>query len=307
MTKKGFDLDNIKLIWKLNMGEINFAQYLRRRGLSKNGVLGELNYIVNDNQYMLNEFLSNISIGLRCRAMKGIFNLSNRDFELFSQFGKSAVAYFIQDNMELKDGDIMAQRNTSLELINELAIIYDLPFRYLAYPYTKYQMMNDFSEYNTPKITVKNLYKLIEKILIEMRNGPKIKRKIFGVKIENDFQAGDDKFLNTRVDIREKFFTIEIHLENSANINSLEILNIEKSLDIRNEIYIRDAFLRDNKKLCIFIPIEDGFKPVVNYLSQDLLWRNVLYNLRKETLEKLDKEDVSKLLSNFENKRSKRP
>lgn len=301
MTNKGFDLDNIKLIWKLNMGVINFKQYLKRRGLNKNEILRELNYIVNDNQYMFNEFLSNISIGLRCRAMKGIFELTNSDLNLSTDFAKSNFGYFIQDNMEInKDSSEMAQRITSLQMINELAIIFDLPFRYLAYPYTKYQMMNDFSEYTIPKITEKNLYKLIEEILIEIKNGSKVKRNIFGVRIENDFQAGDDKFLYSRVDIREKFFTIEIHLENHANINSLELLNIEKSLDIRNEIYIRDAFLRDNKKLCILIPIEDGVKPVVNYLSKDLLWRNVLYNLRKETLKKLEEEDVSRFVQELQ-------
>jgi len=280
------------------MGEINFPQYLKRRGLTKNDNLGELNYIVNDNQFMLDEFLSNISIGLRCKAMKGIFNLTNSDLDFFTDSSNSNVGYFISDNMELnKDSEIMSQRNTSLEMINELAIIYDLPFRYLAYAYTKYQMTNDFSEYNTPKIKVKNLYKLIEEILYKMKNGPKVKRNIFGVQIENDFQLRKDIYLNTRVDIREKFFTIEIHLENNAQIKSAELLNIEKSLGIRNEIYIRDAFLRDNKKLCILIPIEDGLKPDVNYLSKDLLWRNVLYNLGKETMERLENEYIPSYFS----------
>ncbi|MDN4607169.1 hypothetical protein [Sporosarcina highlanderae] len=254
MTQKGFDLNHIELILKFNMDEIDYPQYFRRRDLSKNGHLSELNYIVNDNQHMLNEFLSKISVGLRCRAMKGIFKLTNRDLEVMSGFGKSAIGYFIQDNMELnKDSIVMAQRNTSLEMLNNLAIILDLPFRYLAYQCTKYQMINDFSEYNTPKIKVRNLYHLIEETLFELKNEPKKKRNIFGVRIENEFQTGENKYLNTRVDIREKFFTIEIHLENHANLNSVDLINLEGALDKSNEIYIRDAFLRDNKKLCILI------------------------------------------------------
>jgi len=293
MTQKGFDLDHIKLIWNLNMGKINFVEYLRRRGLSKNGNLEELNHIVNDNHHMLNEFLANISIGLRCRAMKGLFNLTNRDVDSFIDFGKSSVGYFINGNMSLnKDSEIVSQRNTSLELIYDLAIIYDLPFRYLADTYTKYEMIYTFAEYNNPKIKVKNLHELIEEILIEMKNEPINKRNIFGVKINNDFfDAGEKKFLYTRVDISEKFFTIEIHLENQANINSVELLKLESSIGMNNEIYIRDAFLRDNKKLYILISLDDSLKTNVIYLQEEFLWRNVIGKLKKETLEKLEKEN----------------
>ena len=295
MTQKGFDLDHIKLIRKLNKGEINFAQYLDRRGLSKNGTLEELRYIVNDNPLLFNEFLSNISIGLRCRAMKGIFRLTNRDLNHITDFGKSSVGYFINENMEHnKDSEIVAQRNTSIELICDLAIIYDLPFKYLANTYTKYEMNYEFVEYNTPDIEVKNLYRLIEDTLFKLKNESEKKRSIYGVKIVNDFfQAGEKKYINTRVDIREKFFTIELHLENYANINSLEILSLENSLGLRSDIFIRDAFLRDNKKLCILISIEEELNSNVSYLSKDFLWRNVLFNLKKETLKKLENESIS--------------
>ena len=96
-----------------------------------------------------------IYIGLRCRAMKGLFSLTNRDIEKFIDFGKSSLGYFIRDNMKLnKDSEIVSQRKTSLELIYDLAIIFDLPFRYLADTYTKYEMIYSFTEYNTPKIKV---------------------------------------------------------------------------------------------------------------------------------------------------------
>lgn len=294
MTQKGFDLKYIRLIWKLIKGEINFEEYLRRRGLSKNDNLGEINYIINDNHFLLNEFLSIISIGLRCRVMKGILKLTNRDIDSFIDFRKSSIGYFINENMLLnKDSEIVSQRNTSLELIYDLAIIFDLPFRYLANTYTKYEMMYSFEEYNTPKIKVKNLQELIEETLIEMNNVDENKRTIFGVKIVNDFfEAGEKKYLYTRVDIKENFFTIEIHLENEANINSPELLKLENSVGVKHEIFIRNAFLRDNKKLYILIPLNASLKPNVVYLQEEYLWRNVLYCLKKETLKTLEEEEI---------------
>lgn len=294
MTQKGFVLVYIKLIWKLIKGEINFEEYLRRRGLSKNDNLGEINYIINDNHFLLNEFLSIISIGLRCRVMKGMFKLTNRDIDSFIDFRKSSIGYFINENMLLnKDSEIVSQRNTSLELIYDLAIIFDLPFRYLANTYTKYEMMYSFEEYNTPKIKVKNLHELIEETLLEMNNVDENKRTIFGAKIVNDFfEAGEKKYLYSRVDIRENFFTIEIHLENEANINSSELLKLENSLGVKHEIFIRNAFLRDNKKLYILIPLNASLKPNVLYLQEEYLWRNVLHCLKKETLETLEKEEI---------------
>lgn len=292
MTQKGFDLKNINLIRDLNSGQINFEEYLIRRRLSRNDNLGELNYIVNDNHYMLNEYLSNISIGLRCRVMKGLFNLTNRDVDNFIDFRKSSIGYFISENMSLnKDSEIVTQRNTSLELIYDLAIVYDLPFRYLANSYTKYEMIYSFAEYNTPKIKVKKLHNLIEEIIFKMTNETKNKRNIFGVKIENDFfEAGGKKYLYARVDLREKFFTIEIYLENEANINSLELLKLEKSIRMKNEIFIRDAFLRDKKKVYILISLDKAFKKNIIYLQDEFLWRNVLSNLKNETLDILRKE-----------------
>lgn len=294
MTQKGFDLKHIKLIWKLIKGEINFEEYLRRRGLNKTDNLGEINYLINDNHFLLNEFLSNISIGLRCRVMKGIFKLTNRDIDNFIDFRKSSIGYFISENMLLnKDSEIVSQRNTSLELIYDLAIIFDLPFRYLANTYTKYEMIYSFEEYNTPKIKVKNLHELIEETLLEMNNVNGNKRTIFGVKIVNNFfEAGEKKYLYTRVDIRENFFTIEIHLENEANINFSELLKLENSIGVKHEFFIRNAILRDNKKLIILIPLNASLKPNVLYLQEEYLWKNVLHCLKKETLEALEKEEI---------------
>lgn len=60
---------------------------------------------------------------------------------------------------------------------------------------------------------------------------------------------------------------------------------------MNNEIFIRDAFLRDNKKLYILITLDDSLKPNVIYLQEEFLWRNVIGNLKEETLKKLEEEN----------------
>ncbi len=289
MTHKGFNPDHIKLIWKFISGEINLEDYIRRRGLNKNEKLFELNYLVNDNDYMLNEFLAKASIGLRCNAMKGLFNLTDLDIESCIDFRKSSIGYFIKNN--IKPDKVISTR---LDVICRLAVVFDLPYRYLIHHSIGYEMNFSFEEYEALQVQTKNLQELVEEILV---NGNKNKRNIFGVKIINDFfKAGGKKELYTRVDIRKGFFTIEIHLENLANINNPELLRLEKSLGVKNEMYIRSAFLRDNKKLCILIPFNETIQHNVNYLQSEFLWRNIANGLNTEIMEKIMKiEEESKV------------
>lgn len=280
------DVDNIKRIQQLIKKEINIQEYLKRRGLSKYDNLKELKYIVNNNQYLLDEFLSIISIGLRCRAMKGLFDLIDDEIASFIDFSSSQISHFIRRNMEYNsESQLISNRTTSLEMIYDLAIILDLPLRYLENTSTEYEMINSFTEYKTPKVKKTNLNKLIEEILIEMNQKSRLKRRIFGVRIKNNFfNAGDSKHIFARVDIREKFFTIEMHLENKANINYSELLKLEESIGMKNEIYIRDSFLRANQKLYILISLEDNKEQNIVYLNKDFLWRNVLFELKDEEL-----------------------
>ncbi|MGE7922684.1 hypothetical protein ACQKND_05835 [Viridibacillus arvi] len=108
-------------------------------------------------------------------------------------------------------------------------------------------------------------------ILINWKN-----RNIYGAKIENEFLKYEKMFLNTRIDIRENFFTVEIHLENEASINYRELVKLESSLKLKSEIFIRNAFLRENKKLYILISIDDSFIPSITQLDERFLWRNML-------------------------------
>lgn len=68
---------------------------------------------------------------------------------------------------------------------------------------------------------------------------------------------------------------------------------LENSIGIKHEIFIRNAFLRDNKKLYILIPLNATLKPDVFYLPEEYLWRNVLYSLKKETLKVLEEEEIN--------------
>lgn len=293
MTINRLEMDNIKLIQQLIKEEINFEEYLNKRGLSKYDNLKELKYIVNNNQYFLDGFLSFISVGLRCRAMKGLFDLIDDEIALFIDYSSSQISHFIRKNMEYnRESKVISQRATSLEMIYDLAIILDLPLRYLENTSTDYEMIKSFTEYKTPKINKMNLNILIEEILIEINQKSRLKRRIFGVRIKNNFfDAGNSKYLCTRVDIREKFFTIEIHLDNKANINYPELKKLEESIGMKNEIFIRDAFLRTNQKLYILISIDDddNWQNII-YLNKDFLWRNVLFSLRDKNITKLIEE-----------------
>ncbi|MEK5146749.1 hypothetical protein MKX53_06880 [Psychrobacillus sp. FSL K6-4615] len=286
------EVDNIKLIQQLIKKEISFPGYLKKRGLSKYDNLKELKYIVNNNQYLLDGFLSIISIGLRCRAMKGLFDLIDDEIELFIDFSSSQISDFIRKNMEYNgESEVISHRTTSLEMIYDLAIILDLPLRYIENTSTEYEMIESFTEYKIPKIKKMKLYKLIEEVLIEMNQISRLKRRIFGVRIKNNFfDAGDSRHLCARVDIRENFFTIEIHLDNKANINYSELITLEESIGMKNEIYIRDAFLRTNQKLCILISKDNSIEQNIVYLNKSFLWRNVLFELKDEKLTKLLKE-----------------
>lgn len=147
------EVDNIKLFQQLIKKEISFPEYLKKRGLSKYDNLKELKYIVNNNQYLLDGFLSIISIGLRCRAMKGLFDLIDDEIELFIDFSSSQISDFIRRNMEYNsESEVISHRTTSLEMIYDLAIILDIPLRYIENTSSEYEMIESFTEYKIPKI-----------------------------------------------------------------------------------------------------------------------------------------------------------
>ncbi|BDH61838.1 hypothetical protein MTP04_19680 [Lysinibacillus sp. PLM2] len=297
MAKKGFDLRDINLLQKLVIGDLSFPEYLSKRGLSKFDNFKELKYIVNDNQILLDNFLSKISIGARCRALKGIFELTNKEIEKISSHAESSISNFITENMDYNiDSKKVIQRNNSIDLQFDLSIILDLPFWYLAYSYTKYDMYKTFIEYERPNIkSYEGFTELIKVIDNIYQTSQKPMRSIFGVKIINNyFVAGKMQELYTRVDIRDTYYTVEIHLANKANINFKELKNIESIFGTTN-IYIRNAFLRDNPKLIILMNKAKIKNPKITYLQTDFLWTNVLFKLKDSTIKiLLDDENATK-------------
>lgn len=280
------DPDYLQLIGKLNREEINFEKYLKRRGLNKAKKLtklSEITSLINENPNILNLFLSKVSIGVRCLVMKAIFDLNGRQIEDNVSLVRSSVGDFIKKNIEIVEmneyQNSISSRNFSAEFIRELSIIFDLPYRYLSDQYAEFKLINTFEEYERINIKTSSLKEIINESILEL-NEKQINRKIYGIKLKNSFvDNANVLYFYTRIDVREKFFTVEVFLENAQVIkmNTLkQIMNILKSLNVSGKIYYREAFLRDNKKLIIMIWIEEDF-PKPHYLNENLLLENQMF------------------------------
>ena len=87
---------------------------------------------------------------------------------------------------------------------------------------------------------------------------PSQKRYIFGARVNREFFDLESNNFNTRVDIREKWFTLEFFIKNEFSLNYFQLKNLlGKIPDVSIEVYLRDSFLRDAKKLSILISIEE--------------------------------------------------
>lgn len=239
--------------------------------------MSELKLIVNNKPALFNLYLAKVSVSIRIMAMKMLFDLTNDEIGRVTKSSKNTIGELIkQNNVRDIDRNIYKQRNFTPELIYNLSIVLDLPHRYLADTNATYNMINSFVEYDRTTMESKPISELINDTLTQVKNTQDISRKIYGVKVKNDFFNYEKLYLNARVDIREKFFTVEIHLENEASIDYLGLLSLENTLKVKCEIYIRKAFLRENNKLYIVIPLDDSFKPRIEYLHKRFLWKNLL-------------------------------
>lgn len=268
---KSNDEYHLKLIGELIKGEINIDEYSLERGKHRTEKLSELKLIVNDKPDMFNLYLARVPVGMRINAMKAIFALTNEEISRNTEFSKTRIGDFIRENNDFESINFF-----SFRLIYQLSIIFDLPHRYFTDVSPEYLIFTSFDEYERKVIKKLTLQNIVEETMTGLIKKPRWNRDIFGVKIKNDFLDYENKYLNARVDIRQKFFTIEIHLENESSINYHELLKLENSIKLKNEIFIRNAFLRANKKLCILIAINESFTPSVTYLCERFLWRNML-------------------------------
>ncbi|WP_391115870.1 hypothetical protein [Psychrobacillus sp. L3] len=269
------------LIGKLNNGEINFEEYLKERGLSQTGKLPKLyefKQLINGYPDMLNLFLGNVSIGISCMVMKVVFDLNDRQLEGIIGCSRSTVTDFIKDNLTINiDTNVNSQRNFSQKLTRSLSFIFDLPDKYLSDAEAEYNLINSFVEYERETIDKISLKMIVEKTIEYMVGDFLINRKIYGIRIENTFFNNGDPFLNARVDIRKNFFTVEMHINNDTIIKHQAINKIKSSIKGKCEIYYRNAFMRNNRKLCILISLDDSYVPILAFLNENMLIDNLVF------------------------------
>ena len=276
--------DYLKMMGQLISGEINFERYFNKRGINPRVKLNEVKYITN-NPIMFNSYISKISIGVRCMVMKAVFDLNDRQivdisYSLSNTYNsKSTISDFIKDYLtNLTNSNLNKKRTYSIELYYDLSIILDIPFRYIADPNVLYKMTNSFDEYERDKIKLYSFKELVEEVFTVSKNISGNERKIYGVKIKNEgFSQFENSSLNTRVDIRDRYFSIEIHIENESSLDYSKILIWQNLFKSRNQVYIRDAFLRGNKKMIFLVLLDDSINPDISYLRNDQLLGNLLF------------------------------
>lgn len=271
-------LDNLKLMIKLTKGEINFEAYFKNRGLTPRGNLNEVKYLIKADPIVFNLFFAKLTIGVRCLVMKTIFDLNDRLVQETSSYNsKTSISNFIESNFsyEAKDHTIKKVK-IPMESVYELSIILDVPSRYLASNNARYKISNSFDEYENDNIRIVSLKKLIEEVTLKANKMIGIQRKIFGVNIKReDFFSLEEDLLNTRVDIRSKYFTIEIHLLKNESFKYTEILKIQRLIQGKSKVFIQNAFLRSNKKLVFLVYVDEYVIPEISYLYEELNLDNI--------------------------------
>jgi len=273
------DTDYLNWANKLIKGEINFEEYFNNRGLTPRGKLIEIKHLLNANNFIFDTYLTKLTIGVRCLVMKSIFDLDDRELLEISQSynSKTSISKFIKSNFTRESEDHTIKKpQFKIELLYDLAIILDIPFRYLANSNAMFDYIDSFEEYDRYNILRVNFKELIEDATSKSKVMVGEQREIYGVKVkQDDFLLLGEGVLNARVDIRAKYLTIEIHIKNEAHLKYPLILKLQRLVNNRSRIYIRDAFLRLNKKLIFLIIIDDSFIPEINYLNNEFLVDNL--------------------------------
>ena len=290
--------DYLIMIGKLIKGEIDFETYFKRRGINPKVKLTEVKILINK-PIMFNLYFSKVSIGVRCMIMKAVFDLNNRQIVDISYSmsktynSKTTIGDFITNHLvNSTDISLNKKRTYSIELYYDLSVILDIPFRYIADADTNYKMVGNFDEYDRGKVKLYTFEQLVNESFIESKNIIGDDRKVLGVKIKNENFFSFELDLKTRVDIRDRYFTIEIHIENESSLDYSKILKLKSLIKVHCKIYIRNAFLRENKKLIFLVILDDSVNPNISYLRDDQLVDNLL--LMDDTLSKYENGLINK-------------
>ncbi|MFA1738977.1 hypothetical protein [Lysinibacillus fusiformis] len=290
--------DYLIMIGKLIKGEMDLETYIKRRGVNPKVKLNEVKSLINM-PMMFNLYISKVSIGVRCMIMKAVLDLNNRQivdisFAMSRTYNsKTTIGDFINDHLDNStDINLNKKRTYSIELYYDLSIILDIPFRYIADVGANYKMVGSFDEYDREKIKLYTFEQLINVTLIESKNIIGDGRKVLGVKIKNENYFPFELDLKARVDIRDRYFTIEIHIENESSLDYLKILKLKSLIKVHCKIYIRNAFLRENKKLIFLVILDNSINPNISYLKDDYLMDNLL--LMDDILSKYENSLINK-------------
>ncbi|MFF5818066.1 hypothetical protein [Lysinibacillus capsici] len=290
--------DYLIMIGKLIKGEMDLETYIKRRGVNPKVKLNEVKSLINM-PMMFNLYISKVSIGVRYMIMKAVLDLNNRQivdisFAMSRTYNsKTTIGDFINDHLDNStDIKLNKKRTYSIELYYDLSIILDIPFRYIADVGANYKMVGSFDEYEREKIKLYTFEQLINVTLIESKNIIGDGRKVLGVKIKNENYFPFELDLKARVDIRDRYFTIEIHIENESSLDYLKIFKLKSLIKVHCKIYIRNAFLRENKKLIFLVILDNSINPNISYLKDDYLMDNLL--LMDDILSKYENSLINK-------------
>lgn len=272
------ETENLEMIKNFVKGKIKLEEYIKKRGITPRVKLNEAKYLINYDPLIYNDYLAKLTIGIRCLVMKSVLNLTDRQLiALTSYNSKTSISKFISSNFTSDTNDIINKKpNFSIKLLFELAIILDIPFNYLVNTKNVYSVTNSSEEYNNVEIQEVSLKEIIEIGISKSKKSIGEQREIFGVRIKNPGLFKLEKLLlNTRVDVRSRYFTIEINIEEDGSLNYQDLLKVQSIIKIRNEVFIRDAILRKSKKLILLIMVDNLVVPDISYLNDKYRLENL--------------------------------
>jgi DNA-binding transcriptional MerR regulator len=244
------DIRHLSRAEELIRGEKSFEEYSLKRGITSKVKLDEMHFL-SLNSINFNLFIENVTVGCRFLAMKALLHLKIADIVANSGYSKTTIYDFINDNLQVNQ-----YRYFSDNLVYHLSIILDLPYKYFM-SHSIRTKINSYDEYELESITTVSFEKALCLINSKLKDTKKSNREIFGLIIENSIFKYEVGYLFTRVDIRRNWYTIEIYLSNPLSINNHALKEMLKFTNGESQFFIRDAFLREGKKLILRVCLED--------------------------------------------------
>ncbi|MGB5945312.1 hypothetical protein [Paenisporosarcina sp.] len=261
-----------ELAEKLRKDEVTIEEYFSERDMTPRTKLVELELLLKD-EIRFNLFLDKLTVGSRCIVMKNTFGLSTSQLTKITKVARSTISDFIKDSLVVSQ-PMEAKRNYNVHLIYYLAIIFDIPYKYLMFNKINDKDNSGFDEYELGESETTVLVDLVQRtktLKEDLRNG---ERNIFGARVYNQFFVEEKKYLYTRVDIKERdWIIIEFYISNPLSFSQEALMKLKSTLKEQTKIFIRKAFLRDGYKLVLLITKETSRDIIKEYayLNKNLM------------------------------------